>query len=514
MSISGRNKKYLAMLTGVVVSLLSVFLIYSYVLLNQLFEQGKIIFDDLNEVNEHVYTAINSLNAQGFSSCTDENLASMRLHQFKSNDIRDIGFYENNFLICTSGLGKLKTPINEPSHDFVFNGYEYWFSYQLHTFAEGVFGLAIRKENYNVITSFDGFFNKTLRFKDYELIFRNNAEIIHLYGKQDVFKQLSVDLTKNFSIGLLSKYIEFCGPSGNVCIAIEQQFFSEYQIVPVLVILILISVISAIAFLHTYEVLNRYIYSTKRRVKIGLSRNRIHPHYQAIIDLKSGRVIGCELLARFKDKLGNLYPDEFIPIVAELDQSWKMTKSLILQALKDFKDIRPCNTPFYLSINVFPKDINNANILKGIKLLKNSSEFLQICFEVTEDEELDFSKVAETLETLYNSHIKVSIDDFGTGYSNLAQLKLLKIDTLKIDKSFVDEVESGSIRSTFIPNIVSIARKLDATIIAEGIENKLQVEEFIKMDIEFGQGWYYSKALPLKEFKTYLINNSDYKFNE
>jgi sensor c-di-GMP phosphodiesterase-like protein len=194
--------------------------------------------------------------------------------------------------------------------------------------------------------------------------------------------------------------------------------------------------------------------------------------------------------------------------------SWEMTEHLILQAVEDFKDIKLGDTRFYISINVFPRDINNGNILKGIMLLKDISPNIQICFEVTEDEELHFSKVGNTLEALSKCAIKISIDDFGTGYSNLSQLKLLDINTLKIDKSFVDEVETGSIRSTLIPNIVSIADKLGANIIAEGIENKLQVKELLKMNIEFGQGWHYSKALPLKEFKHYLINNSDYTFDE
>jgi sensor c-di-GMP phosphodiesterase-like protein len=201
-------------------------------------------------------------------------------------------------------------------------------------------------------------------------------------------------------------------------------------------------------------------------------------------------------------------------VVAELDMSWSMTEDLILQAIDDFKDIKIINEPFYLSINVYPKDINNGNILKGVELFKNITPNLEVCFEVTEDEELHYSKVGNTLEVLSKSRIKISIDDFGTGYSNLSQLKLLDIDTLKVDKSFIDEVETGSIRSTLIPNIVSIADKLGASIIAEGIENRLQVDELLKMDIKFGQGWYYTKALPLAEFKHYLINNSDYKFDQ
>ena len=130
---------------------------------------------------------------------------------------------------------------------------------------------------------------------------------------------------------------------------------------------------SGFSFLLAYEALNKHIFSMRRRSSIGLSLNGIRPHYQPIVDLKSGKVVGCELLARFKDKIGPLYPDEFIPVVSELDQSWKMTKFLILQAKEYFKNIQAADIPFYLSINIFPKDINNGNIIKGIKLLNNIS---------------------------------------------------------------------------------------------------------------------------------------------
>lgn len=513
MSQLGLIKKYLAFICGVIVSFIIMFLIYSYLLIGQLSDQAKDIFKDLGGVRQHVYAAIESLNSKGFSSCSEENLSLMRKHQFNSNDVRDIGFFENDLLICTTGIGQFKKAIKEPVRDYVFNGHEYWFNHQLKTFKEDIQGIAIRKDRYNIIVSLEGILDEHVRFQNYQLVVKGNGKLIHLYGKPDIFNQNYASDTRHFSRGLMSHSVQFCGPREGVCVAIKHKNLSEFQLTPLLLILILVGMFSGGSFLHTYEMINRYVYSTRRRIKVGLIKD-IKANYQAIVGLKSGKVIGCELLARFEDKISPLYPDEFIPIVSELDMSWEMTEHLILQAVEDFKDIKLGDTRFYISINVFPRDINNGNILKGIMLLKDISPNIQICFEVTEDEELHFSKVGNTLEALSKCAIKISIDDFGTGYSNLSQLKLLDINTLKIDKSFVDEVETGSIRSTLIPNIVSIADKLGANIIAEGIENKLQVKELLKMNIEFGQGWHYSKALPLKEFKHYLINNSDYTFDE
>jgi sensor c-di-GMP phosphodiesterase-like protein len=510
----GSMTKYLAFLSGVFISLMIIFFIYSYILKSQLLEQGENILTDLVNTTEQGYSVLASLNNKGFSNCSTENLLAMRKSQFESNDIKDIGFLNNNLLTCTTGIGLLAKPIKETSPNLIFDGHKFWFNQKLITFDRMIQGIVIRKDKYNIVASFQGILYEHIKFKEYELLAVKGDEITHLFGKLGLYQQKAKKGKPHFSSGLLSHSLELCGPKGIICVVIQQKNFSEFQVGPVLLILMFISLVSGVATLHAYQWMYSYIYSTKRRIKLGLSFKGIKPHYQPIIELKTGKVMGCELLARFEDHIGPLYPDQFISVVSELDMSWLMTEHLILQAIDDFKEIKVIDKPFYLSINVFPKDINNGNILKGVELLKNITPNLQICFEVTEDEELHYSKVGDTLEKLSKSHIKISIDDFGTGYSNLSQLKLLDIDTLKVDKSFIDEVETGSIRSTLIPNIVSIAEKLEATIIAEGIENRLQVDELLKMDIELGQGWYYAKALPLREFKEYLLSNSDYKFTD
>jgi sensor c-di-GMP phosphodiesterase-like protein len=510
----GSINKCLAFLSGIIISLTVIFYSYSYILKSQLLEQGKNILSDLMDATVYGYDVIESLNNQNFTYCSDENLLAMRKSQFESNDIRDIGFLENGVLTCTTGIGILKAPINKSSYDFMLDGHEFWFNHKLITFDRTVQGIIIRKDNYNLVASFQGILSEHRKFKSYEVIALKGEKIIHLFGAPGIYQKKSTSSHPYFSSGLLSHSFESCGPKELICVAIVQPNFSEFQLGPVFLILMFISLISGVATLHAYQSIYGYIYSTKRRIKLALSFKGIKPHYQAIVELKTDKVIGCELLARFEDHIGPLYPDQFISVVGELDMSWLMTEDLILQAIDDFKDINITNKPFYLSINVYPKDINNGNILKGVELFNNITPNLDVCFEVTEDEELHYSKVGNTLEVLSKSRIKISIDDFGTGYSNLSQLKLLDIDTLKVDKSFIDEVETGSIRSTLIPNIVSIADKLGASIIAEGIENRLQVDELLKMDIKFGQGWYYTKALPLAEFKHYLINNSDYKFDQ
>jgi sensor c-di-GMP phosphodiesterase-like protein len=110
----GSMTKYLAFLSGVFISLMIIFFIYSYILKSQLLEQGENILTDLVNTTEQGYSVLASLNNKGFSNCSTENLLAMRKSQFESNDIKDIGFLNNNLLTCTTGIGLLAKPINKP----------------------------------------------------------------------------------------------------------------------------------------------------------------------------------------------------------------------------------------------------------------------------------------------------------------------------------------------------------------------------------------------------------------
>ncbi|GHE91042.1 EAL domain-containing protein [Thalassotalea profundi] len=507
-------RKPLSFFVGMLVSLIVIYVLYSSFLINKLTLVGERLFLDLENTISQSYNVVDRLNNLGFSQCSKANLFNMRKEQFNSNDIKDIGFFKDGFLVCTTGAGILEKPIKESEPNLIINGYSIWVNKALKTFESKISGVLIQKGNYNVVLSFEGILKEHDKNIQYQIVARKNGQISHLYGVNNLFQNNANSTEVVTSSGFLSHSIELCGNQGNVCLAVSQRNYIEFNDVPSLFIFLVIIIMffSGVSSIHLFELYYQYLRSTKRRVRRGIKNNRFIPYYQAIIELKSGKVIGCELLARFEDNMGALYPDEFIPVVSDLNKSWEMTECLINKSLEDFKLLTSKDGPFYLSINIFPKDVNNGNILKSSNLLGDINKNLQICFEITEDEELNFSGLDKVLNLLGENNIKVSIDDFGTGYSNLSQLKLLKIDTLKIDKSFIDEVETGSIRSTLIPNIVAIANKLNANIIAEGVENQLQVDELMKMNIEFCQGWHYVKALPIKDFKTYLLVNSKFDF--
>lgn len=501
-------QKTIAFILGTCLSLCLIFLIYSQTLVTQLSQYGQSIIQDLNVSADQAFTSLALLNKSNFKQCSREHLLIMRKLQFESNDIKDIGFFVNNQVLCTTGAGVLDTPILEVHSGYVFEGHVFWFNQELKTFDNMVKGVIVRSENYNVVLSFRTLLVEHNLFSNYEVVARFEQRNRHLFGSRGLFRNDVLHQHQFIKVGLFSHRIELCGPKGFLCVAVQQDNFTEYQKSPLVFILFLIIILSGFTSLHIFGYIDRYLNSKKRRLRKGLESNKFSAFYQPIINLQTEQVVGCELLARFHDSKGVLPPTTFIPIMAQMDLSWPLTEYLVKRAINDLNQLEKMDNSLYLSINIYPKDINNGNVLKIIEVLKQAPKHLRIGFEITEDEELDFTKANIVLAKLHQAGVKISIDDFGTGYSNMAQLKSFNIDSLKIDKSFVDEVESGSIRSTLIPNIVSIAHKLDAQIIAEGVENILQVQELLKMDIQYGQGWLYSKALNAEEFKKYLNANS------
>ncbi|MFT4725407.1 MAG: sensor c-di-GMP phosphodiesterase-like protein, partial [Colwellia sp.] len=187
----GSINKCLAFLSGIIISLTVIFYSYSYILKSQLLEQGKNILSDLMDATVYGYDVIESLNNQNFTYCSDENLLAMRKSQFESNDIRDIGFLENGVLTCTTGIGILKAPINKSSYDFMLDGHEFWFNHKLITFDRTVQGIIIRKDNYNLVASFQGILSEHRKFKSYEVIALKGEKIIHLFGAPGIYQKKS-----------------------------------------------------------------------------------------------------------------------------------------------------------------------------------------------------------------------------------------------------------------------------------------------------------------------------------
>ena len=246
--------------------------------------------------------------------------------------------------------------------------------------------------------------------------------------------------------------------------------------------------------------------SSRRKLKIanaisgGLLRDEFSMNYQPKVDT-CGNVIGYEALARWSNaELGHISPAEFIPIAEQSGKISEITNWVLEQVCKDAQIIFTNQQHCKIALNLSVHDLKNQYLVSTIKRLmkKYKVPAKRIEFEITESAYLDnFDNANQVIEALKAMGSTIALDDFGTGYSSLSYLTQINIDTLKIDKQFVDKIGLSE-RSTLITKtIIEMAKHLNLSVCAEGVETAEQNELLVASGCNMLQGYYFGKPQPL-----------------
>lgn len=235
-------------------------------------------------------------------------------------------------------------------------------------------------------------------------------------------------------------------------------------------------------------------------------------HYQPQMELRSGKIVSMEALVRWQHpQRGILLPDDFIPIAEEIGLIDKIDHWVISQAISQLQkwkknglgDIR-------ISINISANQFFDMNLPEYIDNLARAAEIDRDCIqlEITETAAMASpDKTIEALHLLRNTGVRLAIDNFGTGYSSLAYLKLFRFDMLKIDRSFVKNIETDIDNADICNITVMMAHRLGYDVIAEGVENKEQLNYLLGIGCVKMQGYLFSRPLTADDAGTFIHNN-------
>jgi len=225
-------------------------------------------------------------------------------------------------------------------------------------------------------------------------------------------------------------------------------------------------------------------------------------YYQPKVDVITHAIVGAEALIRWKHpKKGLLYPDAFLHIASEIGMSHKITL-LVLEQVCQFLQNNQNIFKGTIAINIHANELLELNFEKEIiSIIKNNAIHpSRIEFEITENELIkDFNAVIIKMKRLREFGIKFAIDDFGTGYSSITYLKKLPVDTLKIDKAFLDNLTNKS-NQELIKLIINMAKNFNISTVIEGVESQNQLDFISKNGADIYQGYIFSKAIDEKEF--------------
>jgi diguanylate cyclase (GGDEF)-like protein len=273
-----------------------------------------------------------------------------------------------------------------------------------------------------------------------------------------------------------------------------------------------------------YEVFNQAMYfetlkliELENSLRLALDRGEFVLHYQPIIALDNSELVGFEALIRWQHPTrGFISPVEFIPIAEDTGLILAIGEWLLKEACqqlrtwqKQFASI-PQISSLKMSVNLASQELQEPQFIQKLDKILQETGLDGNCLrlEITESVLIEpEGGIQDTLQQIRKRNIKLSIDDFGTGYSSLSYLRRFPIDNLKIDRSFIERMNSDSENFEIVRTIITLAKTLGMDSISEGVETPQQLSQLKTLGCEFGQGFLFAKPLSALAVESMLLRN-------
>ncbi|MDV7338804.1 EAL domain-containing protein [Terasakiella sp. A23] len=242
---------------------------------------------------------------------------------------------------------------------------------------------------------------------------------------------------------------------------------------------------------------------------VALENNEFVMNYQPIISGKSGKVMKCEALIRWSHpKKGIISPTDFIPLAEEVGLILPIGEWVLREACREAAIWhKTLKNPPSIAVNFSSRQFQRVNIPTLVQEVLDENQLPPeaLTIEITENLLIQDDKTTlEQLNILSRMGISLAIDDFGTGYSSLSYLKKFPISVLKIDRSFIKDMQSDPEDAALVNAMISMAKSLNLKVVAEGAETAEQIKMLQERECEYIQGYYYSRPLPAADFNGYL----------
>lgn len=253
--------------------------------------------------------------------------------------------------------------------------------------------------------------------------------------------------------------------------------------------------------------------SLEEQLHNALNRDEFEVFYQPIVQLDSDKITGAEALIRWDNpEIGRVSPEEFIPVAEQLGLINSIGEFVLSQSFAQAKYWQEHYLPeFNIAVNLSPLQFRSLQLVSFIESLlqQNQLRYSSISLEITEGTLISgYSYIEKALHELNKMDININMDDFGTGYSSLSYIRNYPFTALKIDKSFVSDIHQDPSDLELVRATIAMAHSFKMKVVAEGIENLQQLEMLREMGCDYGQGYYFSRPIPAKDFEKFIMNQN------
>ncbi len=476
---------------------------------------SEVLNDNLT-ISDQIVKAVRTMEeARAAEPCSQANLRLMQQVALSSSRLHVVGYIANNRLLCSS-LGRHGTGLDVGPPDFL-----------------SIFGYHVRRDVRLPLSSSQ--FRVSASAKSGYAAFAH-VELASTIVLDD--PDLAVGLVGIASQRLLfqrglwrPQWLERLGKSAQAIWVDEDHIvamkrstaynYAAYAAIPLKVIeqegrrhLLWMLPVGAIAGLIL--VLCIYLaviqqFSLPAQLRHGLKTGELFLVYQPIVDLDSGRWVGAEALLRWQLRDGTLVsPDIFIPTAERRGMAGMVTAYVLRTFASEAAALLRAHPDFFISLNFAPADLEDPASVERLASLVSTMGIRprNVHVEATERVFMNAAKVKHNLRDLRTLGFRMAIDDFGTGYSSLSYLTSLEVDYLKIDKSFVSSIGTGSATSQVVSHIIDMARALQLSMVAEGVETQAQADYLREHRVQHGQGWLFARPMPMSALSAQLAAQS------
>lgn len=247
-------------------------------------------------------------------------------------------------------------------------------------------------------------------------------------------------------------------------------------------------------------------------IEQGIKAGEFIPYYQPIVDIRSGRLRGAEVLVRWRKPDGSIVmPAAFIPLAESSGLIIEITQHLMQRVCREMGATFGARPHLKVGFNLTARHFQSEQIVEDVRQVfrKSPIRLSQVVLELTERDPLqNLTETRRVIAALQGLGVRIAIDDVGTGHSGLSYMLKLGVDVIKIDKMFIDSIGTDRNSNTIIETLIDLAQNLRMDVVAEGVETFEQVEHLRELGIRAAQGYVFAPPLPMSGFLQ-LVNAID-----